>query len=122
MISAVSCSKIVYWYVIKILPGGETINYYKNTITHCTSLLLKLYYTVCYSVSKQEKCETLFKKKVNMCLELHNRTETTSGLPPAFLHDVNGPVDGARRPADIPVPHFEVAILHRGGQIHTVSR
>lgn len=57
-----------------------------------------------------------------MCLELHNRTETTSGLPPAFLHDVNGPVDGARRPAHIPVPHFEVAILDRGGQIHTVSR
>lgn len=47
--------------------------------------------------------------------------KTTSGLPPAFLHDVDGPVDRARRPTHIPSPHFEVAILDRRGQIHTVS-
>lgn len=47
---------------------------------------------------------------------------TSGGLPPAFLHDVNGPVDSTWRPTDIPIPHFEVAILDRGGQIHTVIR
>lgn len=65
-------------------------------------------------------------KKVQtpVCSGLSNNNiwiETTSGLPPALLNDVDGTVDGARRPADIPVPHFEVAILDRGRQIHTVS-
>lgn len=45
----------------------------------------------------------------------------TSVLPPAFLDDVDGPVDGARRPADVPAAHFEAAVLDRGGQEHTVS-
>lgn len=44
-----------------------------------------------------------------------------SVLPPAFLNDVDGPVDGAWRPADIPAPHFEAAALDRGGQEHTVG-
>lgn len=79
------------------------------------------------SLSKEETWNFVFNKTewTAVCMKLCNNyiwTETTSGLPPALLHDVDGPVDGARGPADVPVPHGEVTVLDRGGRIHTVSR
>lgn len=75
------------------------------------------------SVSQNQICETLDSIVHAELCNYNIWMKTTSGrLPPAFLHDVNGPVDSTWRPIDIPIPHFEVAILDRGGQIHTVIR
>lgn len=67
-----------------------------------------------------EKLQNVQQHCVELCnYNIWNKT-TSGGLPPALLHDVDGPVDSTWRPTDIPIPHFEVAILDRRGQIHTV--
>lgn len=81
--------------------------------------LLGVYYHGLNPVNQRSSINSLRQREASHCIWSES---TSGGLPLAFLHNVDGPVDSAWRATDIPIPHFKVAVLDRGGQEHTVIR